>query len=62
MVFSDNIFDNNLGIESCISISTNDNNLLNPSYTKIQNNIFQGNEGIIVSLLENVQISNLQLE
>ena len=62
MEISDNLFQNNRGIESCISISTNANTDINPSYTKIQDNMFQENEGIIVSLLENIQIGNLQLE
>ena len=62
MEISDNIFTNNRGIESCISISTNANTDLNHSYTKIHNNLFDGNEGIVISLLENILISNLQLE
>ena len=62
MEISDNLFQNNRGIESCISINTNPNTDINPSYTKIQNNLYQSNEGIIISLLENILISNLQLE
>ena len=54
MEISENIFKNNRGIESCISISTNANNLLTTSYTKIQKNTFSGNEGMIISLLENI--------
>ena len=62
MEISDNLFKNNSGTESCISISTNANTDINLSYTKIQNNLYQGNEGIIISLLENILIGNLQLE
>ena len=61
MEISDNKFENNRGIESCITISSNANTDLNPSYTKIHNNLYNGNEGIVISLLENILIANLQL-
>ena len=35
MDISDNTFENNRGLESCISINTNANNDLNSSYTRI---------------------------
>ena len=59
MEISGNRFASNRGTESCISINTNAHTDLNPSYTKIQNNTYAGNEGIIISLLENIQIGNL---
>ena len=62
MEIADNSFENNQGVESCICISTNANTDLIPSYTKIQNNTYKGNKGIIISLLENIQIGNLKLE
>ena len=57
---SDNIFKNNRGIESCISISTNANTDL--SYTKIKNNKFENNLGIVISIIENIYITHARLE
>ena len=61
MEIANNIFENNRGVESCISISSNANNDLNTSYTKIQNNVFNDNKGISISVVENLFISQLQL-
>ena len=61
MEISDNIFTNNRGIESCISISTNANTDLD-SYTQIKNNTFVDNEGIVISIIENIYISRIRLE
>ena len=59
---ADNKFEDNLGVESCISISINANVDIAPSYAKIQNNTFKGNSGIMLSLLENIRMGHLQLE
>ena len=61
MEISDNKFEENQGVESCIVINTNANTDTNPSYTKIHNSLYNGNEGIVISLLENILIANLQL-
>ena len=62
MDISDNTFENNRGLESCISINTNANNDLNSSYTRIQNNKFERNEGNVISIIENIYISHIHLE
>ena len=62
MEISDNKFENNRRIESCICISTNANTEFNPSFTSIKNNRFEMNEGIVISVRENIQVSNLYLE
>ena len=61
MEISDNTFENNRGIESCISINLNANIAASLSYTKIKNNLFQGNEGAVIILLEDIHKAHLQL-
>ena len=48
MEISDNVFENNRGEVSCISIITNANTDENRSITKIKDNLFRENDGTTI--------------
>ena len=60
MEISNNTFESNRGVESCIVISSNADPDTN--YTKIQNNVFNDNDGTSISVVDNLFRSQIQLE